>query len=84
MDINQTIANYSNQPITHQLLKSWLKGYKRPNDKINALKSEGVLESIKKGFYIAGPKARSGRPENALLANGLRPLVTRVILRLIN
>ncbi|MDB5025940.1 MAG: hypothetical protein JWP78_3695 [Mucilaginibacter sp.] len=71
MDINQTIAKYSNQPITHQLLKSWLKGYKRPNDKINALKSEGILESIKKGFYIAGPKARSGRPENALLANHL-------------
>jgi hypothetical protein len=71
MDINQTVANYSNQPITHQLLKSWLKGYKRPNDKINALKSEGILESIKKGFYIAGPKVRSERPENILVANHL-------------
>lgn len=71
MDINQTIANYSKQPITHQLLKSWLKDYKRPNDKINALKSEGVLASVKKGFYIAGPKSYSGRPENPLLANHL-------------
>jgi hypothetical protein len=71
MDINQTIANYSKQPITHQLLKSWLKGYKRPNDKIKALKSEGLLEPVKKGFYIAGPKIRSGRPENGLLANHL-------------
>lgn len=71
MDINQTIVNYSKQPITHQLLMSWLKDYKRPNDKINALKSEGVLASVKKGFYIAGPKSNSGRPEDALLANHL-------------
>lgn len=71
MDITQTIANYSKQPITHQLLKSWLKDYKRPNDKINALKSEGFLSSVKKGFYIAGPKLYAGRPENALLANHL-------------
>jgi predicted transcriptional regulator of viral defense system len=52
-------------------LKSWLKGYKQPNDKIHALKSEGVLTSVKKGFYIAGPKSYSGRPENALLAKHL-------------
>ena len=71
MDIVQTIANHSRQPITRQLLKSWLKDYKRPNDKINALKAEGVLASVKKGFYIAGPKSYSGRPENALLANHL-------------
>jgi len=71
VDINQTIAKHSKQPITHQLLKSWLKDYRRPNDKINALKSEGVLASVKKGFYIAGPKTRAGRPENALLANHL-------------
>jgi hypothetical protein len=71
MDINQTIANHSEQPITHQLLKSWLKHYKRPNDKINVLKSKGILTSIKKGIYIAGPKLYAGRPENALLANHL-------------
>lgn len=71
MDIYQTIANHSRHPITHQLLKSWLKDFKRPNDKISALKSEGVLTSVKKGFYIAGPKSNSGRPENALFANHL-------------
>jgi hypothetical protein len=71
MDIYQTIGNYSKQPITHQLLMSWLKDYKRPNDKINSLKTEGVLASVKKGIYIAGPKSYPGRPENALLANHL-------------
>jgi len=71
MDINQTIANHSEQPITRQLLKSWLKEYKRPNDKISALKSEGLLTSVKRGIYIAGPKSHAGRPENPLLANHL-------------
>ncbi|MGZ3761036.1 MAG: type IV toxin-antitoxin system AbiEi family antitoxin domain-containing protein [Mucilaginibacter sp.] len=71
MDINQTIANNAKQPITHQLLMSWLKAYKRPNDKINALKSEGILAPVKKGIYIAGPNTYAGRPENALLANHL-------------
>jgi hypothetical protein len=71
MSIYQVISNHSKQPITHQLLKSWLKDYKRPNDKINSLKFEGFLSSVKKGIYIAGPRIQSGRPENALLANHL-------------
>jgi len=69
MEINQIIGTYSTQPLTHQLLTSWLKDYKRPNDKINALKSQGVLEPIKKGLYIAGPKIQSGKPESSLMAN---------------
>jgi hypothetical protein len=69
MDINQVIGYYSGQPLTHQLLMHWLKDYKRPNDKIMALKSEGVLESIKKGLYIPGPAIKANRPENGLLAN---------------
>jgi hypothetical protein len=69
MNFNQSLANFSGQPITHQLLISMLKDYKRPNDKINTLKSEGVIESIKKGLYIAGPKASMSRPESGLLAN---------------
>jgi len=69
MDLNQTIQKYSSHPLTHQLLMSFLKDYKRPNDKLKALKAEGVIESIKKGLYIAGPKIRSSKPESVLLAN---------------
>ncbi|WP_448700873.1 hypothetical protein ACFGVR_02295 [Mucilaginibacter sp. AW1-3] len=69
MDLNQTIQKYSSHPLTHQLLMSFLKDYKRPNDKLKALKAEGVIVSIKKGLYIAGPKISSSKPENALLAN---------------
>lgn len=63
------VRQYSSQPITHQLLMSFLKDYKRPNDKIRALKSEGVIESIKKGLYVAGSKVTPSKPENGLLAN---------------
>jgi hypothetical protein len=69
MDINQIVREHASQPITHQLLLSFLKDYKRPNDKIKALKTEGVLASIKKGLYIAGPKTGGAKLENGLLAN---------------
>lgn len=69
MDIKTHIANISSQPITHQLLVSLLKAYKRPNDKIQSLKAEGLIRPIKRGLYIAGKDVGLIRPENALLAN---------------
>lgn len=69
MDIHQIVRDHASQPITHQLLLSFLKDYKRPNDKIMALKTEGVLAPIKKGLYIAGPNAGGVKLENGLLAN---------------
>jgi hypothetical protein len=69
VDVNQVIRSYSKQPLTHQLLMSLLKAYKRPNDKIHSLLNAGVLESIKKGLYIAGPTVGANKPEPYLLAN---------------
>jgi hypothetical protein len=69
MNVIQNITAFSRQPLTHQLLLSWLKDYKRPNDKIKELKSEGFLSPVKKGLYIAGPKVNTGKPENMLMAN---------------
>ena len=69
MDINQAIHSYSRQPLTHQLLMSLLKDYKSPNDKVHALLNEGVLESVKKGLYIAGPVVNTNKPEPFLMAN---------------
>jgi hypothetical protein len=69
MDINQIVREHASQPITHQLLLSFLKGYKRPNDKIMAMKTEGILAPIKKGLYIAGPSVGGVKLENGLLAN---------------
>jgi hypothetical protein len=69
MDLSQAIRSYGSQPLTHQVVVSLLKGYKRPNDKVHALLTEGVLQSVKKGLYIAGPAITDAKPEPFLLAN---------------
>lgn len=69
MDLYQALRSYASQPLTHQVVVSLLKGYKRPNDKVHALLNEGVLESVKKGLYIAGPAIKTAKPEPFLLAN---------------
>ncbi len=69
MNIQTALRELSNQPLTHQLLVGLLKDYKRPNDKILALKADGLIEPIKKGLYIAGRSLGAERPESALLAN---------------
>ena len=71
MDIKQQLSEYQGQLITHQMLISLLKEYSRPNDKIKALKDEGVLEPVKRGFYIAGRSTNITRPERSLIANHL-------------
>ena len=72
MDILHAIRSYADQPLTHQLLVSILKEYKRPNDKINSLVEEGVLTPVKKGLYVSGPElGLRRRPEPYLLANHL-------------
>jgi len=63
------IDTHADRPFPHQLLMSWLKGYKRPNDKIAGLKAQGFLEPLKKGLYIAGSSASNRKPETLLVAN---------------
>ncbi len=50
--IEQSIQEFISQPLTHQLLVSLLKDYKRPNDKINELVKSGQLITLKKGLYV--------------------------------
>lgn len=70
MDYRSVLTRFSNQPLSHQLLVSIFKEYERPNDKIYQLAKEGVIQSIKKGLYVAGPALNVDRkPEPFLLAN---------------
>lgn len=70
MDYRPVLMRFSNQPLSHQLLASIFKEYERPNDKIYQLAKEGVIQSIKKGLYVAGPALNIDRkPEPFLLAN---------------
>lgn len=70
MDYRPILTRFSNQPLSHQLLVSIFKEYERPNDKIYQLAKEGVIQSVKKGLYVAGPALNIDRqPEPFLLAN---------------
>lgn len=69
MDIAEGIRGFASQPLTHQLLRSLLKDYKRPNDKIHELISTGVIEPVKKGLYLPSTKLSARRTEPFLLAN---------------
>ncbi len=71
MDLLQNLRTLSNQPLTHQLLTSFLKDYKRPNDKIYELISSGVIEPVKKGLYLPSVMISEKRTEPFLLANHL-------------
>lgn len=46
MDFNKLLSAFEGQPITHQILTSLLHQYKRPNDKIKALKDNGIIKSV--------------------------------------
>jgi len=71
MEFRDAIQDYSEQPITKQILLSLLKDYKRPYDKINELMKQGVLVAIKRGIYVPGTNQNIPRPDPFLLANHL-------------
>ncbi|WP_369764878.1 hypothetical protein [Flavobacterium sp. WC2429] len=50
-------------------MTSLLNQYKRPNDKIKALKDKGIIKSVKRGLYIPGENANMRIPESSLIAN---------------
>lgn len=52
MNLENQIAPYQSQPISHQVLVSLLKYYKRPNDKIHELIKQEKLISLKRGLYL--------------------------------
>ena len=71
MQFIEAIQNYSEQPITKQILLDLLKDYKRPFDKIHELVKQGILLQVKRGIFIPGPRLKIARPESFLLANHL-------------
>lgn len=71
MDLAQEIKSYGPQPLPHHLLLALLQDYKRPHDKIHEWLKTGVLTSLKKGLYMAGPALKAPQPEPFLIANHL-------------
>jgi hypothetical protein len=71
MQPEETLQNYSGQPLSRQLLLDLLKEYKRPQDKISEMVRQQILTPVKRGLFIPGPAARLEQPEPFLLANHL-------------
>lgn len=71
MDFKYLVKNFTNAPLTRQVMLDILKEYKRPNDKISELIKSGDLISLKKGLYVPGLNADLTGPELFLIANHL-------------
>lgn len=69
MELSQSIQQYASYPIPHHLMAWLLKEYNKPNEKIRHLIKEGMLQPVKRGLYVAGPKISSSRPDPFLIAN---------------
>ena len=68
VNVENQIAQFQSQPISHQVLMSVLKDYKRPNDKIHHLINENKLISLRRGLYLWNSKLL---PEPFSVANVL-------------
>lgn len=71
MDILSILPQYSNQPLSTQVLLGLLKEYNRPYDKIVEMQQQGYLTQLRKGLYISTNKVSTELPHPFLIANHL-------------
>lgn len=71
MDFKYLVRQFTDAPLTRQVMLDMLKDYKRPNDKISELVKSGDLITLKKGLYVPGVKTDLAGPEPFLIANHL-------------
>jgi hypothetical protein len=69
MEITQSIQQYASHPIPHHVMAWLLREYSQPNDKIHYLIKDEMLQQIKRGLYVAGPRITASKPDPFLLAN---------------
>lgn len=72
MNFRRYIKNYTDAPITHQMLMEGLVEYRRPNDKISELIREDMLIALRRGLYLPGSETDLPLPDNFVIANSLR------------
>ena len=63
MVFSRKVKEYTEAPITHNIVAEMLPEYNRPNDKISELIKSGELVSIRRGLYIPGPETDLPIPE---------------------
>lgn len=65
------LSSFGSVPFGREVLLPLLRDYRRPNDKISEWLRQGVLVSLKRGFYVVGPAWRKGELSLPLVANRL-------------
>ena len=71
MDYRMELSQYSDQPISTQVLLGLLRGYSRPYDKIMEMVNQGILVQLRRGLYMTSPLVSTITPEPFLIANHL-------------
>lgn len=72
MNFSRKLKEYTDAPITHNIVAEMLPEYNRPNDKISELIRSGELLSVKRGLYVVGPETDLPIPNSFLISNHLR------------
>ncbi len=72
MNLRRKIKDYSNVPLTHNVVIEALSSYGRPNDKISEMIKGSELIALRRGLYLPGPELDLPLPNNFLIANHLR------------
>jgi predicted transcriptional regulator of viral defense system len=69
MNYRMDLSEYSDQPISTQVLLGLLKGYSRPYDKIMEMVNQGILVQLRRGLYMTSSLISPITPEPFLIAN---------------
>lgn len=72
MIVRRKIKEYSQAPLTHQVVMEALSHYGRPNDKISEMLKNGELLALRRGLYVPGPEIDLPTPDVFVIANHLR------------
>lgn len=72
MIVRRKIKEYSQAPLTHQVVMEALSHYGRPNDKISEMLKNGELLALRRGLYVPGPEIDLPTPNVFVIANHLR------------
>lgn len=71
MDYRMDLSQFSDQPISTQVLLGLLRRYNRPYDKIMEMVNQGILVQLRRGLYMTSPLVSKITPEPFLIANHL-------------
>ena len=72
MNLRRKIKEYTNAPLSHNVVMETLATYNRPNDKISEMIKSGELVSLRRGLYVPGPELDLPIPDSFVIANHLR------------